>query len=378
MAGQYGGSWWNPIDNIAATPSKISNKDYNLVPGVSSGGGGGYTGPEAFQASKVDPYLDNGWSYEDIARDTSMDVGDIRAYTDRTRPGYGTSGGGQVQGLNIYGSGGSGSGGYSAQDLALLDQQMSLYNRLLQSIDSTERDGLQDLETSEIQARNNANLQRERQLEDFGTKRDDFTRGQEKALNTVGDNSRTLRGSLMRRLGLASGGGSAFDVADDAVARDASKNRASVQETYGENFRNLGRAEKRGAEDFQSLLDEIKANRQTSEERFRVGILGQRQGIEQSRAQIAADRAGVLGGNQMAASQPYMNNYMSYQDQVDRLPSQFNTKVTARDLNPQQVSLRDYMVDRANIGGGAQQQQYSPYSQFLKPQKDDEEKQLGY
>lgn len=277
-------------------------------------------------------------------------------------------------------SGGAYTGGssYNPQDLQMLDQQKSLYERLLQSIDAAEQSGLQDLNTSETQSRNKANTQRSRQLEDFGVKREDFTRGQEQALNTVGDNSRTLRGSLMRRLGLASGGGSAFDVADNAVARDASKNRAGVQETYGQNFRNLGLAEKRGTEDFQSLLDEIAAERRGNEERFKAGILGQRQGIQQSLAQIMADRAGVVGGNQMAASQPYVNNYMSYQDQIDRLPAQYDTKVQARDLNVQTPTLKDYVVNRANIGGGQTQQSYSPYSNFLRPQQDEEEQQLSF
>lgn len=268
--------------------------------------------------------------------------------------------------------GGSGGVSYDPNDIAMLDQQQSLYERLLQSIDAAERYGLEDLNTSETQSRNKANLQRERQLEDFGTKREDFTRGQDKALNQVGDNSRTLRASMMRRLGLASGGGSAFDVADTAVARDATKNRSKVQETYGENFRNLATAEKRGSEDFESLLAEIANERRSNEERFRSGILGQRQGIQQSLAELAADRARVMGGNQRAASQPYVDNYLSLQGQIDQLPAQFNTKVSARDLNPQQVSLRDYIVDRANIGGG-QQKQYSPYSQFLRPQDDEEE-----
>ena len=285
-------------------------------------------------------------------------------------------GGAQTLGASTYGSSGS-SSSYNPQDLQMLDQQKTLYERLLQSIDAAERSGMEDLQTSETQSRNKANQQRSRQLEDFGVKREDFTRGQTQALNQVGDNSRTLRGSLMRRLGLASGGGSAFDVADNAVARDASKNRAGVQETYGQNFRNLALSEKRGLEDFTSLLDEIAAERRTGEERFKAGILGQRQGIQQSLAQIMADRAGLLGGNQLAASQPYVNNYLSYQDQIDRLPSQYDTNVTARDLNVQTPTLKDYVVNRANIGGGQTQQQYSPYSNFLRQRSDEEEQQVA-
>lgn len=265
-----------------------------------------------------------------------------------------------------------GTGGYDPQELEYLDSQQSLYDRLMQSINSTESSGLTRLQDSETSARNKANESRSRQLEQFGMKRDDMTKGKDTALNSVGDNSRMLRDSLMRRLGLGSAGGSAFQMADNAVARDASKNRQGVLNSFGENDRNLAYSERNADEDYKSLLDEILADRRAKEESFKAGIYGQRQGIQEAQGQIASDRARLMGGNQLQASAPYRNNYLGLQSQIDQLPNQYRTEVQGRDLKVQTPTLRDYVTERAQIGGGVQKQQYSPYSQFLNRNKDEE------
>ena len=270
---------------------------------------------------------------------------------------------------------GGGGVGYSAEDVQLLDAQRSLYERLLQSIDAAESNGLTSLQDSENQARNNANMQRSRALEDFSMKRTDSERGKETALSTVGDNSRMLRDSLMRRLGLGSGGGSAFQMGDQAVAREASKGRQGVLNCYGENDRNLALSERRADEDYNSLLEEIMADRRSKEQSLKTGVLGQRQGIQESLAQIAADKARAMGGSQIQAAAPYQQNYLTYQNQIDQLPQQYRTQVDARALNVQTPTLRDYVVDRAAINQQKQsgQQQYSPYSAFLNRGKDEEQ-----
>lgn len=272
----------------------------------------------------------------------------------------------------VLGTSTGGSSNYSQEDIDYLNSQKSLYERLLESIGTAESGGLQKLQDSETMARNKANESRSRQLEGFGMQREDLTKGKDTSLQAVGDNSRMLRNSLMQRLGLGSGGGSAFLQADNAVARDASKNRLNVMNTYGTNDRNLSYSERNADEDYRSLLDEILADRRAKEESFKAGIYGQRQGIQESLGQIESERARLLGGNQLNASAPYRTNYMNLQSQIDQLPNQYRTDVQARELKVQTPSLKDYVVDRAKIGGGQTQQQYSPYSQFLRP-KDDEE-----
>lgn len=358
-------SWYNPLDNVANVAKGVADTVGNTVGGFATGGQVG-TRDTSSPTNDQYRYFENNQLSSTSPSSISTSVPQVQSWVD-------TNSSDSRLDYNLGGGGGGTSPSYSSQDLELLNQQKSLYERLLESINSAERTGLDQLTNSERAARNKANQQRSRQLEDFGVNRQDMTRGQEQALNTVGDNSRTLRGSLMRRLGLASGGGSAFQMADQAVARDASKNRQGVQETYGTNFRNLATSEERAEEDYGSLLDEILSDRRSKEQQLKAGILGQRQGISQSLAQIEADRASLLGGSQLSASQPYVNQYLGYQDAIDKLPSQYSTSVQARALNPQVPQLKDYIVNRSNIGGGQRQQQYSPYSQFLRPKGDEEE-----
>lgn len=56
----------------------------------------------------VNPYLDAGYSFEDIAQLTGLSVDDIRSYTDASRPGYGV---GSPSAPSGGGEGGGGGGG---------------------------------------------------------------------------------------------------------------------------------------------------------------------------------------------------------------------------------------------------------------------------
>lgn len=266
----------------------------------------------------------------------------------------------------------SGSPSYSQADMDYLNSQQSLYERMMQSIDSAETDGLTKLQQAEQRARGSADLNYGRRTRDLGIKEESSNRGQRNALQRVGDNSRTLRNSLMRQLGLGASGGSAFDVADNAVARDASKNRAGVQESFAENFMQLDTAKKDTNTDYENILEEIKNDRLAKEESFKAGIIGQRQSNQQSLAEIAAERERLQGGSGLNASAPYRTAYLGYQDQLDGLSKNYSPTITPRALDVKTPQLRDYITERASIGGGqSRQTQYSPYSQFL--QKDEEE-----
>ena len=263
---------------------------------------------------------------------------------------------------------------YDQNEVRMLDQQKSLYERLLQSADSTLGSGLNSLNDSYNQTRNRTNEDRTKALGDYGYQRQETEQGKEKSLNQVGDNSRMLRNSLMRVLGMASGGGSAFDMADMATAREATKNRSGVLENYAGNVRGLDRAEEDAKSQFERLLEDLTTQKQSREEALRSGVAQQKQGIQGQLGQLMADRARLMGGDQFAAAQPYQNSYMDYQNQIDQLPQQFRTAVDYNKASLQAPTLKDYMVNRGSIGGQApgRQTQYSPYSNFLQKKEDEQ------
>lgn len=332
----------------------------------------GYVGPQVQGASTDNSASVDGAMYFDTNTGRFQGVGgsDIPSATGENNNVYNNS---RTSGSTTA-SGSSATPAYDPAQLAALQDQQSLYQRLLESADKTLGSGLDSINDSYNLSRNRSEQDRQRQLGDLSFKRQTTESGKTKALNTVGDNSRVLRNSLMRVLGLGAGGGSAFDMADQAVARDASKNRSGVMESYGQNFRALERGEEDTKSAFDRLMEDLGRQKSSKEESLRAGVAEQRQGINNYLAQIAADMARLRGGDQRAAADPYRNAYMGLQNTIDALPGQFRNAVDYRAPEAQKVSLSDYLVDRASINQNktAGQAQYSPYQQFL--QRDEEER----
>lgn len=274
-----------------------------------------------------------------------------------------------------YGTGGSGGGsvGYNSEDLAYLDDQMSTYQRLLQSITGSLNTGIQNLDNSATEARNKATAQRERAMRDFSVQRSDMTGSKQQALGRVDDGARQLYDNLRRVLGIASGSGSSAYryAAPNAVARDASRKRGDVMSTFGRNDRDLTTAEGDAELDYKDVLDSIAQQRRAKEQDLRSGIYGQEQSIQEMLANIAAERARLTGGGYGAArvaQQPYRDRYFQLQDQLDALPGQFTNAVSARDLNVRTPELSDFTVDRTALNANREMgsSDSSPYAQLLK------------
>jgi len=356
--------WYNPLDNIANVAKGFGRTlTGGMYGGSASDPTGGYntannTTQQSYnRALNIQPESTNGWT----------------GATTNYAPGVSTN---SPLNSSTSGDGGGGSTAtaYDANELRAIDQQKSLYQRLLESADSTLNSGLNSLNDSFNLNRNRANEDRTTALGRYNQQRQQTDEGRERSLNQVGDNSRVARNSLMRILGLASGGGSAFDMADQAVAREATKNRSGVLEDYKENVTNLGMAEDDAKTQFQRLLDDLTNQKREREQSLRSGVASQKLSLVDMLGQIDADRARLMGGDQFAAAQPWRNQFSSLQDTIDNLPNQFRTAVDYKKPNFQNVSLRDYVVNRSNIGAQApgRQEQYSPYSNFLRPQGRDE------
>lgn len=284
--------------------------------------------------------------------------------------------------VNYSGStSGTGDSGSSA-DLAYLDTQENNLRDLLRSALDTKRDSLTQLQDSYNKEQSTANQQRSRAMEDFQTKRTDTEMGKSKALDQTDRNANTLAASLRRILGLASGtGSSAYQfAAPTLVARQASENRENVLQDYGQNFRDLGTAEKRAEDDFESLLADLEAQRNQKESGIRSGVLQQQQSIQEQLSNIAAERAKIQGGGYdsiMAAQQPFQGQISNMQSQLDNLFERFRTPYSVQPVNVQAPNLRDYTVDRAAINANRQAggpQANSPYQYFLNRNRDEEER----
>lgn len=291
----------------------------------------------------------------------------------------GSSGGGAT-----YSGGGSGGGGaaapaYDPNQLAALDYQIGRTQSQLGRADTLLSQGLLTLDDNYNMETGKANKDRTRVMEDYGTQRTDTKMAKGRALGNVNNNARTLADSVRRILGLASGAGSSAYkyTAPGAVARTASTQRSGVLNNYGINERNLKTAEDRATADFEELLSGLKDQRTQREGKLRSDTETTKIGINQTLADLAAKRAALLGGGwqaTQAAIQPYMNDIDTRTAALDSIFNQFRTPYSVKAVNPQQVSLRDYTVDRAALqtGGAGGKGNYQPYSYFLNRQNNDQ------
>jgi len=373
-------SWYNPFDNIAK------------IKGLTG------TSPEARKKVEAIRNQPTDWAWVTAAanpfdgpqKSPSPYAGAIGGSIDtssatpsatprqRDDPYTSTSSGG---GGSTGGSGGSGAPAYNPDDLAYLDSQSNRLKAMLGSAQNTLNSGLTNLSDSFNREQSGANQRRSRALEDFSIQREDSTRDKQDAIGRVDTNARTLNDSLRRILGLASGSGSsAYKLAaPTAVARQASQQRSGVLGDYAENDRNLSLAETRATNDFNDLLADLERQKRDRESELRSGVLTQEQQINERLANVAAERAKLLGGgySQVRLAQaPFESAINSRQSELDSLFERFRSPMlTPKAVNVQKPELRDYLVDRASINANAQggPEVYSPYAQFLRPRDDDEE-----
>jgi hypothetical protein len=290
-------------------------------------------------------------------------------------------GGGQSLGAtNSITAGGSGSGGGDAGELASLDRSEGRLRALYGQADTQLNQGLQSLTNSYTGEQNKLNTGRTRTLEGYDTQGQQAVQKRDEGIGKVDTNARTLNDSLRRLLGMAGGSkSSAFQfAAPNAVAREASQGRQGVIGDYAQDAGALDKARKYADEDYTSALDELLTSKNQREQALRSGIEQQRGSIDQQLGDIAARRSGLRGGStqaQIAAAQPYEDQYNSREQAINNLFAQFNPNVAARAVNPQSVDLSQYQVDRGAINANRQTGQNnstSPYSNFLRKQLEEQ------
>jgi hypothetical protein len=314
------------------------------------------------------PIIDAARAATPATNDTSsFGLGDT--FASATKSLYGDFGGSGT-------SSGSGSG-YSADDVAYIDDLIANYNRQLGRTDTGLKQGLSQLENSFNKEQSRQNQLRGRALEDFSMQREGTDLAKGRAIGQIDTNARTLADSLRRRLGMAGGtDSSAFKfAAPQAVARQASGERTDVLSDYGQNYRVLDTSEKRATEDFENLLADLVEQRRTRESGLRSGVLEQKNQISEALANAAREKAAILGGGYSAArsaSAPYTNDIASRESQIDSLFSKFQTPYSVQDVKVNTPSLRDYTVDRAAINANqGSSSTYSPYEQLLKKRNEE-------
>lgn len=250
----------------------------------------------------------------------------------------------------------SGSGGvdYSPQ-IASIDAQTNALQGNLGYADTQLSQGLGNLQSQFNQQQSGANTNHSRALQDFQTTEQNDNLGHTNAIDQVNTKARTLSNSVRQMIGNASGSGSsAYQItAPGAVQRQADLQSQAVNTNFGQNMDALKTSKDREGQDYNSLMTQLQDKFTQGQNGLRTGIEQQKQQINGTLADLAAQRAAYLGGGikgAQAAASPFQANAASSQSAIDNIAKQYQSPFAT--VAPVQVAaptLRDYVTGKTQV-----------------------------
>lgn len=306
MAGERGGSWFNPLDNVAWWAKQPVKAVASTMPNFGVQNGRVTTG-----AFNTNPQSNAG----QVASPTT-------GGNDAKPQEYGF-----VQGQTTYYSGGSGRnssgyyGDYTSDQVNGLNAQLSQTDRLLESLGVTRSSGLQNIENNYQSNVNRARGDQDRFNRDLNIRREDNQTNKTNSLNRINTDIENKYNSVMRMLGIKGAGvsSSAQMVAPRMLAESASAQRADQFDTFGRNMGAVDRAQKDGDEKYTSLLGDLLNQRNSKRNSYEQDLVGQESELRGTRANILAQLDVARGGNGSTAYQDYNDRLARNQAVLDDL-----------------------------------------------------------
>ena len=309
--------------------------------------------------SRINPYLDKGWSYEDISRDTGLDWGLIRDYADATRPGYGVS---TSSNNNSYTQNNTPaydpSAAARAQQQAAANLQIDQINRLLGILDTQETSGINNINAGYGENKRRLTEDQTRANQGYTDQRNQNAKAKERGINQVDDFANSSYNSLQRLLQGAGAGVSGVSkyLAPHLVSKAAGKRRTGVFETAGENAQAIDKANKEADIQFARSFSDLDTQKSTAEQGFKSGIQNQRLDLLGQLLGLQSD-----AGLATAGTEAQLANRAT---QLQQLFGGYNPTFTTKAVNLTTPELAQYQVDPAQIRlgnqGPAETRYYNP------------------
>lgn len=279
-----------------------------------------------------------------------------------------------VLGANTSGSGGS-RASYDPAQLAAYDQAIGIaqsaldraggqLNTALANIGDQYRVQQNELNSNRAQAQNNYNTSTTQNRQNLRTDK-----------NVIADQtSQGLRG-LLRQLGAFGAGGSsdALYVAPQAVADAASVQRAGAGQTFAQNQSSLDTNWNNFQTQDEQERDKLNDWRSIQERTARQTIENNKQSILQRLAELQGARTSLMGGNAVAAAQPFIDQINASANQVDSLARFSPTYSGTRPVYnaPELDSYVAEAVSPATIAPSSQGGGATPFLSLLLGQQDE-------
>lgn len=204
------------------------------------------------------------------------------------------------------------------------------------------------------------------------------------AKNTIGSNAGNSLNGLQRLLGSRGAGGSstAMFSAPQAVAHEASLQRAGAGQTFGRNNQALDTNWNGYVTGVNNSQTDLGRQRDNNKNGLQAGIDTTRANLLQSLATLQGQKAAYSGGDAAAAAQPYLDQANSFLGQADQLGLQapiFQVQPTTYNA----PSLDSYSANpfhtAQSTGNGALDASVTPYmSLLLGGQKNKQQPNFGF
>ena len=325
MAGDRGGSWLNPFDNISYYAGRASQAANSaLTPGLYSGGNirGGGGAPATTNPSTA---LGNGGFTAVLGANTSNKTGanDPKPTEIVDNTGYDTN-------SNIYSDGRNSNGyygDYTSADVANLEGTLSRTDRLLQSLGVNRDVGLSNIKNSYDKTVGRAQNDQSLANKGLNTRASDNDAAKLDAFNKINNTAENRYRSAMQTLGVHGAGVSsaAQRVMPYMVSKQATADRGDQVNTYQRNARDIATAQNKSDLDYKRLFEDLLGNYQKDEQGLRQSYLNQENDLYGQRAQVASQLDYARGGTGQQAYADLNGRLTNNQNSLDELVRRYAT-----------------------------------------------------
>jgi hypothetical protein len=280
-------AWWNPIDYATEGVKEA----WSQLPGTA-----------AYDARKPSsPFYGE--------KKTVVTPG--RAFTPSEAQGLGV-GAPQVQSAstsNLNSATTSGPVAGAGANLAGFDQAIGNTNSAINRLGSQLNSGNSAIDASYQNALKQLLLGRNQSQAAYDTSKQQTAQDYIGAKNTIGANAGASLQGLLRLLGSrgAGGGSAATEMAPQAVAREATLQRADAGNAFGQNSQALDTNWNNYLTGYNNSVMDVNSQRDQQRQGLQSNIESNRATLLQTLAQLSAQRDQAAGGNGVAAAQPFLD-----------------------------------------------------------------------
>lgn len=271
------------------------------------------------------------------------------------------------------GTGSGGAQGYSANDLALIDSQISSTQSALERLLSQRNIGYGNIDASTQEARNKLMQERAIAERDYGLKKDQSAQDYTNTRAGLRANAGGQYTALQRLLGGAGAGRSsaAQIVAPFAVGREAAQRFGEVQDQFGRNNQAMDISYGDTNRQFDDYNQGLDRQREQKRRELESGILQNEAGLQDTLAQLISTKTSNAGGDVMGAIAPQQSRIQQILGQIDQLstvaPVQAQGSVA---YNAPELAQYDYsQFSTPETGQGGAQDYVSPLTALLSSKK---------